>query len=79
MNEFQLTLTAEERQYLVDLLKTVLKDTRVEEHRTRTPLYRESVILKETLLVDLLKKLGQARIPAAGTVFGARRSATVKV
>jgi hypothetical protein len=59
MNEFQLTLTGEERQYLADLLKTVLKDTRVEEHRTRTPLYRETIVRNESILLDLLKKLGQ--------------------
>jgi len=59
MAEQQLTLTAEERHYLVDLLNVVLKDTRVEEHRTRTPLYRESIVNKETVIIDLLKKLGQ--------------------
>jgi hypothetical protein len=59
MAELQLTLTAEERQYLMDLLKTVLKDTRVEEHRTRTPLYREAIVHKETIIAELLKKLGQ--------------------
>ncbi|HKI30591.1 MAG TPA: hypothetical protein VKA46_01770 [Gemmataceae bacterium] len=60
MNEFQLTLTVEERQCLVDLLKTVLKETRVEEHRTRTPIYREVVLLKETIIADLLNKLAQS-------------------
>jgi hypothetical protein len=59
MSQLHLTLTGEERQYLVDLLSAVLKDTRVEEHRTRTPLYRESIVHTETVLVDLLKKLGQ--------------------
>jgi len=59
MSEFQLTLTGEERQYLADLLRMVLKDTRVEEHRTRTPLYRESILHQESMIVDLLKKLGQ--------------------
>jgi len=55
----QLTLTGDERQYLTDLLNTVLKDTLVEEHRTRTPLYRENVVQKEAIIKDLLKKLGQ--------------------
>jgi hypothetical protein len=59
MSEFQMTLTGEERQFLADLLQTVLKDTRVEGHRTRTPLYREAVVHKEDMIVDLLKKLGQ--------------------
>ncbi len=58
MNDQQLTLTAEERQVLVDLLKRVLKNERIEEHRTRTPLYRENVIREETLLGNVLKKLG---------------------
>jgi hypothetical protein len=59
MTPLQLTLTADERQYLVDLLNTVLKDTLVEEHRTRTPLYRENVVNKEAIIKELLKKLGQ--------------------
>jgi len=59
MPELQLMLSAEERQYLLDLLKTELKDRRVEEHRTRTPLYRENVLQKETVIANLLAKLGQ--------------------
>jgi len=59
MTPLQLTLTGDERQYLTDLLNTVLKDTLVEEHRTRTPLYRENVVQKEAIIKDLLKKLGQ--------------------
>jgi hypothetical protein len=57
--ELQLTLSAEERQYLAELLEDVLKETRVEEHRTRTPTYRESVVHREELILSLLKKLGQ--------------------
>ena len=56
MAETQLTLTAEEREYLVGLLETVLKDTRIEEHRTRTPIYREHVLHQEDLIVGLLEK-----------------------
>lgn len=59
MAELQLTLTAEERAYLVDLLETVLKDTRIEEHRTRTPSYREHVLHQEDLIVGLLTKFGR--------------------
>jgi hypothetical protein len=59
MPDLPLTLTDEERRYLVDLLKAVLKDTRIEEHRTRTPLYRENVVHREELIVNLLGKLGQ--------------------
>jgi hypothetical protein len=58
MAEVQLTLSAEERQYLVELLTHTLKDVRVEEHRTRTPSYREQVIHQEDLIQALLKKLG---------------------
>ncbi len=60
MTELQVALTAEEHRYLVDLLNTVLKETRVEEHRTRTPLYREKVVHQETVIREILKKLGQA-------------------
>jgi len=59
MTDTQLTLTADERAYLVDLLDNILKETRVEEHRTRTPSYRERVIHQEDLIASLLKKLGQ--------------------
>jgi hypothetical protein len=60
MAELQLTLTAEEREYLLALLETVLKDKRVEEHRTRTPSYRKEVVLpEENLIVTLLSKLGR--------------------
>jgi hypothetical protein len=59
MAEFQLTLTAEEREYLVRLLEFTLKDKRVEEHRTRTLSYRENVVREEDVIVGLLKRLGQ--------------------
>jgi hypothetical protein len=59
MAELQMTLTAEERQYLLDLLEATLKDTRIEEHRTRTPSYRVHVLHKEDLIVSLLNKLRQ--------------------
>ena len=59
MAESKLTLTDEERTFLVDFLEAVLKDTRIEEHRTRTPSYREHILHKEDLIVGLLGKLGQ--------------------
>jgi hypothetical protein len=59
MAEIQLTLTPEERQFLVNLLEVALKDTRIEEHRTRKPSYREHVLHQEDLIVALLGKLGQ--------------------
>lgn len=57
MTELQLTVTSEEHQYLVELLNDTLKNMRVEEHRTRTPTYREYVLSKETIAEGLLTKL----------------------
>jgi len=59
MSELQVTLTSSQQEYLVETLETALKNTRVEEHRTRTPTYREHVEQKETIIVDLLTKLGK--------------------
>jgi hypothetical protein len=59
MADAQLTVTNEEREYLVGLLETVLKDKRIEEHRTRAPTYREHVLHQEDLITALLSKLGQ--------------------
>jgi hypothetical protein len=58
MAELQITLTAEERQCLLDVLGQMLKTQRIEEHRTRTPLYRETVLREEALITNVLKKLG---------------------
>ena len=58
MTDTQLTLTAQEREQLVELLQTVLKETKIEEHRTRTPSFREVVLQKEQVIVSLLRKLG---------------------
>ena len=44
---------------LIDLLETVLKETKVEEHRTRAPSFREIVLQKEQVIVSLLRKLGK--------------------
>ena len=59
MDDFQVTLNAKECQYLLELLKGTLKDMCVEEHRTRTPKYREYVIEQETIAEGLLNKLRQ--------------------
>ncbi len=59
MTEYQLTLTAEERQYLLDLLQATLKDTLVEEHRTRTPSFRQHITRQEAIEKTLLGKLRQ--------------------
>jgi hypothetical protein len=55
--ELQVTLTGEEREYLLGLLETTLKDMRVEEHRTRTPSYREVVLRQEATAEALLAKI----------------------
>lgn len=54
-----LTLTPQESSFLANLLQTALKETRIEEHRTRTPLYREHVLEKERLIEAVLEKLGE--------------------
>ena len=59
MSEQQLMVSAEERECLVNLLETTLKDTRVEEHRTRAPNYRKRVLEREELIAGLLEKLRQ--------------------
>jgi hypothetical protein len=59
MGELQLRLTAEEQEFLVGLLERTLKDARVEEHRTRTPSYREHVLHREELIAELLSKLAK--------------------
>src|SRR5687768_16418696 len=75
MSELQVTFTAEERQYLLALLETTLKDTRVEEHRTRTPSYLEHVLHQEELIVLVMDKLRHppgSGNPCAGGPAGAR-------
>jgi hypothetical protein len=57
MSEIQVTLTAEERQCLQEVLEMVLKDTQVEEHRTRAPGYREHILRREGLITGVLNKL----------------------
>lgn len=60
MADTSLTITDSERTFLVALLEKTLKDRQVEEHRTRAPSYREHVLQEETVINDLLKKLGKA-------------------
>ena len=59
MTDVQITLTAQERDQLIDLLEVVLKETKVEEHRTRAPSFREIILEKEHAIVSLLRKLGK--------------------
>jgi hypothetical protein len=59
MPDVTLILSDEEQEFLATLLETVLKETRVEEHRTRTLSYREHIVHREDLLKGLLTKLGR--------------------
>ena len=85
MAEYQLTLSTEERDFLADLLEKMLKDTRVEEHRTRAPSYRELIVKQENLISAILAKLGiSSRRDAAaaarkfGIDLGERRRARAR-
>ena len=62
MATFQLALTAEERVFLVSLLETTQKDTRIEEHRTRAPDYREHVVHQGDMITELLRKLNEMQL-----------------
>jgi hypothetical protein len=59
MSELQLTLTTQERDYLTSLLREILKEKLVEEHRTRTLSYRGFVVHEEETIKGLLRKMGQ--------------------
>jgi hypothetical protein len=61
MADIQLTLTAEEQEYLKGLLDEVLKEKLVEEHRTRTISYRGYVVEEEKVIESLLRKLGAGK------------------
>jgi hypothetical protein len=63
MAEQQLTLSDEEREYLAALLENTLKETLVEEHRTRTPSYRRDVVHREDIIRGLLAKLRPSPAP----------------
>jgi hypothetical protein len=57
MNEPQLSLTSEERQFLTGLLEIALREKLVEEHRSSKRTYREYVLQQEQLIESILKKL----------------------
>ena len=59
MPDSQLTLTAEEIQFLTGLLEMAMKETRIEEQRTRAPNYRAYVLKQERLIESVLSKLGK--------------------
>jgi hypothetical protein len=57
MAETTMHLTTEEQAFLLELLERTLKDTRVEEHRTRSPNYREFVLKEKRTIMRLIEKL----------------------
>jgi hypothetical protein len=59
MNQIQLSLSPAEQSFLVSFLEETLKETRIEEHRTRTPSYREHIVQREEIIASLLEKLNQ--------------------
>lgn len=58
MTECQFNITTEERDLLVEVLEDVLREIRVEEHRTRAPGYRERILRREDLIGDMIHRLG---------------------
>jgi hypothetical protein len=58
MADTQIALSAEERDFLATLLQAALKETRIEEHRTKALSFREHIIHKEELLNAILAKIG---------------------
>ena len=59
MDTVNFTLTTEERDLLVEVLESALKETLIEEHRTRKPSYREAVVHQGEVLDQVLGKLKQ--------------------
>ncbi len=59
MAEFQLTITAEERQYLLDLLERRLAESLVEERHAHKRTYRKDMLHQEDLVQSLLNKFRQ--------------------
>lgn len=59
MTTFQLPVTAEERELLTSLLEPAQRETRIEEHRTRAPDYREHIVHQNQLIAALLSKLNE--------------------
>ena len=61
MNQFQLLLNAEEKEILVTLLEREISQRLIEEHRTRTPSFREHIQHDELVLQGVLAKLNETR------------------
>jgi hypothetical protein len=54
---YTLTLSGQERDALLGLLRQAFTETRVEAHRTHSPNFRELVLGQESLIRDLVEKL----------------------
>jgi hypothetical protein len=61
-----LTLTAEERDSLLRVLRKMLGDARIEVHRTHTPAFREGVLGEEVLIRNLIGKLEHVSVRQGG-------------
>ncbi len=61
MAEIRITLTEEEKDYLLRFLQSAMGETRVEVHRTHTPAFRETVLAEEKLLRGLIAKLEKSK------------------
>ena len=58
MDEINLQLTGDERAFLINSLETMLKEVRVEAHRTHfSPAFRDQVLREESTVRSLLEKL----------------------
>jgi hypothetical protein len=57
--ELMLVLTERERVQLLSWLQQIKKDKLIEEHRTRTPEYREFILTEEEILSSLIGKLSR--------------------
>jgi hypothetical protein len=77
--DYTLTLSGQERDCLLGLLRQALGEARVEAHRTHTPDFRDLVLGQEALLRALIERLvglrperaGPAPTAPAGTEEGA--------
>ncbi len=54
---YTLTLNSTEREELLRLLETSLKEIHAERRRTEAPRYHEEVVQEETLLKNLIEKV----------------------
>jgi hypothetical protein len=59
LSSHTLTLSGEERDTLLDLLRRALGDTRVEVHRTHTPAFRDLVLGQERVIRAVIERLEQ--------------------